>query len=87
MARGGALQEQRVGELGEEAVVDLAHLRVAGEEAEGAAAGDLEHAADAFGGLREEVGLARVGHVGRQIEQRLLGVVEVRGDDELAGRG
>ncbi len=41
VAGGGALHEQRVGELSEEAVVELAHLGVRGEEAEGAAAGDL----------------------------------------------
>ena len=59
VAWGRALQEQRIGELAEQAVVELAHLRVAGEEAEGAAAGDLEDAADFFGGVREEVGVAR----------------------------
>ena len=37
--------------------------------------------------LTREVGLARVGHVGRQIEEGLFFVVEVRGDDELAGGG
>jgi len=41
VAWGGALHEERVGELREEAVVELAHLGVAGEEAEGAATGDL----------------------------------------------
>jgi len=64
-----------------------AHLGVAGEEAEGAAVGDLQHAAGAFGGLREVVGIARVGHSGRQIEQRLARIVEVRGDDQLARQG
>ena len=85
VAGGGAVEEQGVGEFGEEAVVDLAHLFVAGEEAEGSAVGDLEDAADAFGGFELEVGLARVGHVGRQVEEGLLFVVEVRGDDEFAG--
>jgi hypothetical protein len=85
VARGGALKEQRVRELAEEAVVELAHLGVAGEEAEGAATGDLEDAADLFGGVREEVGVARRREVLREIEQRLPGVVEVRGDDELFG--
>ena len=65
--------------------MELAHLGVAGEEAEGAAAGDLEDAADPLGGLGEEVGLARVGHAWREVEEGLLGVVEVRWDDELAG--
>jgi hypothetical protein len=41
VAGGGALHEQWVGELHEQAVVHLAHLGVAGEEAEGAAAGDF----------------------------------------------
>ncbi len=58
-------RSERVGEFGEEAVVDLAHLFVAGEEAEGAALRDFEDAADAFGGFELEVGLARVRHVGR----------------------
>ncbi len=58
VARRRALHEQRVGELGEKAVVQLAHLGVAGEEAEGAAAGDLEDSADALGGLRKEVWVA-----------------------------
>jgi hypothetical protein len=60
------------GSTRQQALVEVAHLGVAGEEAEGAAAGDLEHAADALGGLpRGEVGLARVGHAGRQVEQGL----------------
>jgi len=61
--------------------VGVAHLRVAGEEAEGAALGDFEDAADALCGFFGEVGLARIGHVGRQVEEGLLLVVEVRGDD------
>ncbi len=84
VARRGAVEQQRIGQLGQQALVDLAHLRVAGEEAEGAAFGDLEHAANAFGGLLGKVRLARIGHVGRQIEQRLPLVVEVRRDDQLA---
>ena len=79
-----AVEKERVGEFGEEAVVDFAHLLVAGEEAEGAAFGDFEDAADAFGGFELEVGLAGVGHVGGQVEEGLLGVVKVAGDDELA---
>jgi len=63
--------------------VGVAHLGVAGEEAEGAAFGDLEDAADALGCLLREVWLARVGHVGWQVEEGLLFVVEVRGDDEF----
>jgi hypothetical protein len=87
VARGGSLEEQWVGEFGGKALVSGAHLRIAGEQAEGAAAGDLEDAAGALGRLDEEIGFAGVGHVGRQIEQRLLRVVEVRRDDEFAGEG
>ena len=71
------MQEERVGEFCEEAVVDLAHLFVAGEEAEGPALGDFEDAADAFGGFELEVGLAGVRHVRWQIEEGLFFVVEV----------
>ncbi len=79
VAGGGAVEEEWVGEFGEEALVGVAHLGVAGEEAEGAAFGDLEDAADAFGGLLGEVGLAWVGHVRREVKESLLFVVEVRG--------
>ena len=79
------MHEEWVGELGEEAVVELAHLGVAGEEAEGAASGDLEDAADFFCGLREEVGVAGRGHAGREVEKSLFGVIEVAGNDELFG--
>ena len=64
MAGRGALHEERVGELREEAVVELAHLGVRGEEAEGAATGDLEDAADFLCGLGKEVGVAGWGHAG-----------------------
>ncbi len=70
---------------GSEALVEGAHLAVAGEEAEGAAAGDGENALDAAGGGLGEFGIAGVGHVGRQIEEGLLAVAKVRRDDELAG--
>ena len=38
-----------------------------------------------IGGLGGEVGVARVGHVGRNVEDGLGLVVEVRGHDQLAG--
>ncbi len=87
MAGRGALHEERVGELGEEAIVELAHLGVRGKEAEGATAGDLEDAADFLRSLGEEVRVARRRHTGRKVEEGLLGVVEVAGDDELFGKG
>ena len=79
------LQQERIGQLAEQAVVQFTHTGVAGEKAEGAAAGDFQHAADLFRGLRDEVGVAGVGHGRRQVEQRLFCVVEVAGDDELFG--
>ena len=45
------MEEQWIGEFGEEALVGVAHLGVAGEEAEGAAFGDLEDAAYPLGGF------------------------------------
>ena len=68
---GGALEEQGVGELLQHALVEGAHLGVAGEEAEGAALGDFKHAAHALGGVEEEVGLAGVRHAGGQVKQGL----------------
>ena len=60
MPRCGAVQQQRVGQLTQQAVMHEPHLRVAGEQAKGAAAGDLKHAADAFSG-RAGRSPARVG--------------------------
>ncbi len=40
-----------------------------------------------FGGGFRKFGIAWVGHVGREIEQGLLAVSKVRGDDEFAGVG
>ena len=83
----GAVEKDGKIEDGQQALVEGAHLAVAGEEAEGAAAGDGEDAVDAVGGGFGKVGIAGVGHVGRQIEQGLLAVAEVGRDDELAGFG
>ncbi len=80
----GALQEHGVIELTEKRVVDLLHLGEAGEKTEGASASDLQQLANADGGLRGERGVARIGHVGRNVEDGLRFVVEVRGDDQFA---
>ncbi len=86
--RGGrAVQEQRVRKLSEQTLVRVAHLGVAGEEAEGAAFGDLEDAADALDSFLGEVRLAWVGHVRRKVEESLFFVVEVRWHDQLARGG
>ncbi len=45
----------------------------------------FEHATNALGCGLGEVGFARVGHFGRQIEQGLLSVAKMRRDDEFAG--
>ena len=78
---------RRIGKssTGSEELVEVAHLRVAREEAEGAATGEVEHAADALGGGLGEFGIAGVGHLWREIEQRLLAVAEVRRHNQLAG--
>ena len=86
-ARSGAVQKDRKVEHGHEAFVEVAHLRVAGEEAEGAAPRDLKNAADAVGGSLGKFRIARIGHVGRQVEQRLFAVAEVRRHDQFAGFG
>ena len=58
-------------------------MRVAGEEAEGWALRYLEDSPDALDGFFREIGLAGVGHVGREIEKGLFFVLIVRGNDEL----
>jgi hypothetical protein len=85
LARGGAMEEKREIEDGKKALVEGAHLGVAGEEAEGAAAGDAENALDGCGGGDDEVGFARIRHGGWEVEESLLAIAEVGGDDELAG--
>src|SRR5208283_2915085 len=68
----------------EKLVVDIVHLRVAGEEHEGAAARDLEEPTHHASGLRCELRSARIGQVGRDVKDCLAFVVEMRGDNELA---
>src|SRR5208283_2630776 len=84
-ARSVAVEKDGETEDGREALVQGAHLRVAGEEAECAAAGDGENALDQARGGLDKFGVAGVGHIGREIEEGLLVVAEVRRDDELAG--
>ena len=67
--RSVALLEHRKLQQAEQAVVDLVHLRVAGEEHEGAAAGDLEQAADAVGGRADKLRRARIGQIGRDVQE------------------
>jgi len=87
LARGGAVEQEREIEDGEKALVEGAHLGVAGEKAEGAAAGDAEDTLDGRGCGGNEVRVARVRHGGREIKESLPVVTEVGGDDELAGVG
>ncbi len=83
-ARRRALQQHGKFELAQQAVVQVAHLRVAGEEAEGAPARDLQQFADACRRARAAVGRAWIGQVGRNVEHGLLREVEVRGHHQLA---
>jgi len=64
-------------QLAEQAIMDVIHLRVAGEEAEGTALGDIEDAPDLFRGGPSECRRARIRHVWRNIEYGLLAVIEV----------
>src|SRR5271155_1060146 len=84
LARSRALQQQGVAHFDQQALVQVVHLLIAGEEAEGAAMRDVEHAADALRSLLLKIRVARVGHIRRQIEQRLLAVAEMRGHDQFA---
>jgi hypothetical protein len=86
-ARGCAVEKDGEIEDGKEKVVEGAHLGVRGEEAEGAAAGNAEDALDGDGGGGDEVRVARVGHGWREIEEGLLAIAEMGGDDELAAVG
>ena len=65
-------------------MVHIVHLRVAGEENEGAAACDLQQFADALGGLRGELGRARIGHIGRHVEHGLALIIEMGGQHGFA---
>src|ERR1700744_1337257 len=86
MTWSGAVEEERVRQLGEQPLVGVAHLGVAGKQTEGTTFGDLEDAANTFCCFFGKIGLSWVRHVGRQVEESLFFVVEVRGDDELACR-
>ena len=77
LARGSAVEKEREVEDGEEALVEGAHLDVAGEKAEGAAAGDAQDALNGDGGRGYEVRVARVGHGRREIKESLPVVTEV----------
>ena len=75
--RRGALEQDLVRHVAQQALIHVLHRAVAGEEAEGTSLGDIEHLTDAIGGARCEIRRARIRHVGRHIEQRLAPVVEV----------
>ena len=77
VARGGAVEQERIGELLQHAVVKQAHLGVRGKKTEGAALRDFEDASHALRGLIEEAGFAGVGHTRREIQEGLTGVAEV----------
>ena len=83
--RSGSVEEKREIEDREKALVEGAHLAIAGEEAEGAAAGDTQDALNGSGGSDDEFRIARIGHGGWEIEESLLAIAEVGRDDELAG--
>ena len=84
-ARRRALRENRIVERHLRHRLHRAHRRVAGEEDEGAAARalqDLDHLAARGDG---EVRRPRIGHLRRQIQNRLLPEVELRRQPDLVG--
>ena len=76
--------EHRKLQLAKQPLINFIHLRVAGEEHEGASARDLEQPANDPGSLAGELRRARIGQIGRDVENRLAFVIEVRGDDQFA---
>jgi len=83
-ARCSAMEKDGEIEDGQEPVVENAHLAVAGEETEGAAARDFEDTLNAASSGLGELRITRIGHLRREIEEGLLAVTKVRGDDEFA---
>ena len=79
MEKDGKIQNRQ------QTLVEDAHLRIAGEEAKGAAMGDFKHALDATRRGLGKFRIARVRHLRRQIEQSLFAVIEVRRHHEFAG--
>src|SRR5664280_3656500 len=61
------------------------HQRVAGEQTKRAPASDLQQLLDALRCALDKLRLARVGQIGRYVQQRLALVVEVRFDHQFAG--
>ena len=82
-ARGGSLQQHLVAQARADAFVHVAHLAVRSKQHEGPPLGSFEDFHNFFGGAASEAGIARVGQVNGRIEQRLLGVVEMRVQDPL----
>src|SRR5579863_3260425 len=81
-----ALQERGKSDAASDALVDIFHLRVAGEEAKGAAFGDLEKADDFVGGASGKILVAHVGHGRGDIEERLLAEIEFGREDVFVRR-
>ena len=80
-----ALQQHGEVQFAEQPLVDVVHLRVAGEQDECPPARNLEQPPDAVGRFGRELRGARIRQVGRHIEQRLIFIVEVRRQDSFAG--
>ena len=64
-------------DLAEKSLIDVIHLRIAGEEHERPPSGDLEQLPNAVGGFDRELRSARIGQVGWNIEHRLALIIEV----------
>src|SRR5581483_8982104 len=73
-----ALQQHGIFQFPEQALVDVVHLAIAGEEDKSAPAGNLQQTTDAVCGLGSELRGAGIRQVRRNIKHGLSGVVEVR---------
>ena len=78
---------QQHGEIkfAKQALVDVIHLRVTGEQHECPATRNCEQAPDAVGSLGGKLRGARIGQIGWDIKQRLIFVIEMRGQNGFAG--
>src|SRR5271155_4830663 len=82
---GVTLFEHGVIQFAEQPLVDLVHLRIAGEQDKGSSAGDLEQPPNKTRSLASELGCARVRQPRRDVEDGLTFVSEVGWDDQFAG--
>ena len=80
-----ALQEHGEFQFSQEALVNVVHLGIAGEQDKSTPTRNFQQSSDAFCGAGRELGRARVGEIRGDVQHRLAGVVKMRGQHLLAG--